>query len=180
MADYAVLIAHLRDKYNTNRAVVFGGSYGGMLAAWMRLSYPNLVNGAIASSAPIGCLDPNYQGSSYWRVVTQTAGTSCANKVYAAFSELFKRANTAPGRLQLQEMFRLCAPLTVDNVESFGLFVQGAFDAMAMGDYPFPTSYISGNPAYPAPAWPMKVACNLMSNSRFLPSSLMFCCCISE
>ena len=51
--------------------------------------YPALVQGAIASSAPIGCVDPSYNGSSYWNVVTATAGASCARKGFDLIFECF-------------------------------------------------------------------------------------------
>ena len=42
MMDYVELIKHIKAKWNMeDRAViVFGGSYGGMLAAWLRMKFP--------------------------------------------------------------------------------------------------------------------------------------------
>lgn len=55
LADYVVLITDLKKNLSAEASpvVLFGGSYGGMLAAWFRLKYPHIAIGAISSSAPI-------------------------------------------------------------------------------------------------------------------------------
>lgn len=42
--------------------IVFGGSYSGSLAAWLRIKYPHIVHAAVSSSSPLmGKID--YQGT---------------------------------------------------------------------------------------------------------------------
>jgi lysosomal Pro-X carboxypeptidase len=61
LADYATLVYMLRTNGTVlphgpavNSAFIgFGGSYGGMLASWLRIKYPSAIDGVIAASAPI-------------------------------------------------------------------------------------------------------------------------------
>lgn len=42
-----------KPEYERSKVVVFGGSYGGILAARMRIEHPELVDAAVSSSAPL-------------------------------------------------------------------------------------------------------------------------------
>ncbi|XP_063629175.1 thymus-specific serine protease-like [Cydia splendana] len=55
LQDVAILIKMLKSdpKFMASKVVVIGGSYAGNLAAWMRVLYPNLVDAALAASAPV-------------------------------------------------------------------------------------------------------------------------------
>jgi lysosomal Pro-X carboxypeptidase len=48
LADFVVLIKNLKQTIpgaQNSSVVAFGGSYGGMLSAWLRIKYPNVVVG---------------------------------------------------------------------------------------------------------------------------------------
>jgi hypothetical protein len=44
MMDYVALVKHIRVTYNARRKafIAFGSGYGGNLAAWSRMNYPNI------------------------------------------------------------------------------------------------------------------------------------------
>lgn len=45
LADYVDLLNFVKTRYNAEKkaTIAFGGSYGGMLAAWMRMKYPHVI-----------------------------------------------------------------------------------------------------------------------------------------
>jgi lysosomal Pro-X carboxypeptidase len=51
LADYASLSNRMRREWGAagSAVIAFGGSYGGMLAAWMRILYPSAVDGGVLS-----------------------------------------------------------------------------------------------------------------------------------
>lgn len=86
LADYVYLIDYVqtaKQKETSSRnkipVIAFGGSYGGMLAAWIRMKYPGYVQGAIASSAPILQFTGITPCDSFDHVVTQVFKISNRN-----------------------------------------------------------------------------------------------------
>ncbi|GIL95215.1 hypothetical protein Vretimale_1298, partial [Volvox reticuliferus] len=184
MADYATLLWHLRSQMGAEDSpiIAFGGSYGGMLAAWLRLKYPHLIAGAVAASAPVGAFPgvPGWEPSRFWQVVTYDATASagaapaCASNVRAAFRHVLTLGRTVGGRKTLGRLLRLCEDIQDEAaVVDVAYWLQGAFDAFAMGNYPYPSTYIIGDPDHPLPAWPMRAACNHLASNGLQPSDLV-------
>jgi lysosomal Pro-X carboxypeptidase len=174
LADYTHLIFHLQETYDAKNhpVIVFGGSYGGMLASWFRMKYPSIVQGAIAASAPIFGFPgyPSFQGTEYWRVVTRNAqpvaGSSknCVPNVSRSWKKIFDLASTVEGRAQLTNIFRLCDPLTdKSQAEDLAMFILVAFDTLAMGNFPYPSSYLTSGVS-DLPAWPVREACRYLAD----------------
>jgi lysosomal Pro-X carboxypeptidase len=129
LADYATLIHTLKAQRGapaSTKVIALGGSYGGMLAAWLRMHYPSAVDAALAASAPVlafnGLARPGvaFDGNAFWRVVTRDASPAagahpdCVPAVRATWAAIDAAAATAAGRTQLASTFRLCNPLTDD------------------------------------------------------------------
>ena len=179
LADYALLVHHLKQNilHAPNSAVVaFGGSYGGMLAAWARMKYPSSFQGAIAGSAPIwGFPSDHVQLDGSMIPVTRAASTAggatdtCKNNILAAWPIMRQLGKTQEGRAMLVDAFDLCptstgsSPLpTPGSVEELIQYGHQPWFELAEGDYPFPSEYITfavASTPSPLPAWPVRVAC---------------------
>ena len=125
MADAAAFLATMRAGLlgpvgAVGPVVGFGGSYGGMMAAWVRLQYPHLIEGVVSGSAPIwSFLDmrPPYDASAYLRIVTDAA--SAKGGATDQCKDMFRRvqplidhlASSVKGRATLSKRFRTCQPL---------------------------------------------------------------------
>jgi len=173
LADYATLIRYLKAQFNAQDCpvIAFGGSYGGMLTAWFRLKYPNIVDGAIAASAPI--LQFYGTGVSQWswnevykneislkfQVVTNDFNEAgCADDIRTAFTDIIQLGNYQAGLNILSSDFKLCQPLSnANDVDMLVNWIEGAIGFLAMIDYPYPTNFVA-----PVPAWPVNAFCQQM------------------
>jgi lysosomal Pro-X carboxypeptidase len=161
LADFATLIRSLRANYSAENAplVAFGGSYGGMLAAWFRIKYPHVVQGAIAASAPIWQFTNLTDSEAYAAVNTRTfhdANPACSAGIRRAWDVMGAMALTPAGLQSLSSIFRTCAPLRNVSDVTGALFgwVEGALQYMAMADYPYFSTFLN-----PMPGYPVNVSC---------------------
>lgn len=171
LADYANLIRYLKeDQYDSPQSpvIAFGGSYGGMLASWFRMKYPHVIDGAIAGSAPILSFPgehPAVDPTGYSKVITFDASpeagsaSNCIPNIKSAWTSIQKLGQSASGRQTLKETFGLCSDLQSNaNVSGLMEWIKDAFSSMAMGNYPYPSSYLL-NGIGMLPAYPVRAAC---------------------
>lgn len=94
LADYVEFLKWyvVQNNCQDSPIIAFGGSYGGMLAAWIRMKFPNVVTAAIASSAPIlyfkdvTPLEVFYSISTY--NFDRSNVTNCKDTIKEAYSRL--------------------------------------------------------------------------------------------
>jgi len=128
LADYAEIIVAVKEELKENYGIedppviVFGGSYSGNLAAWFRQKYPNVVDIAYASSAPVYA-EVEFVG--YYEVVTWALGEDCAN---TALDYVFRRYDKMT-KQELIDIFNPCTDLSADDrdISVFFDYINGAF-----------------------------------------------------
>ncbi|KAL9244436.1 hypothetical protein vseg_018211 [Gypsophila vaccaria] len=137
LADYAELILDIRTRYSATHSpiIVFGVSYGGMLATWFRLKYPHIALGALASSAPI--LQHVVSNDGYLQVVTkdyQDTSEHCYKTIKESWEQIWNLGSQSEGLLTLNKKFNTCSPLSV-NVIIYNLLFQ-TYTTAAQYDFP--------------------------------------------
>jgi len=171
LADYNDLLKQVKYTYKANNSAViaFGGSYGGMLAGWMRQHFPQTIQGAVAASAPSLYFDGVTPEEAFYTTTTKTfsdGGTvpgHCSAVIKAANDALawVKAKPTTAG--QIVTPLNLCTnkgtPATADDVQNVYDHFSSALQYMAMTDYPEAANFLQ-----PMPAYPVSYACKLIDN----------------
>nr|VDC67651.1 unnamed protein product [Brassica rapa] len=157
LADFAVFVTDLKRNLSAEASpvVLFGGSYGGMLAAWMRLKYPHIAIGALASSAPILQFEDIVPPQTFYDIVSndfKRESSSCFNTIKNSWDAIIAEGQKANGLQQLSKTFHFCRAL--NSTDDLSDWLDSAYSYLAMVDYPYPADFMM-----PLPGHPIKEVC---------------------
>lgn len=128
LADLAQFIEFVKSNYygaQNSRVILWGRNYGGSLAVWARQKYPNLIDGAWASSAPIDAVlqYPQLHSNAYY-TLNSIGGSQCGNILHGAFG-MIEEAIRARNTTYIEERLKLCSPIDVDVEEDIARLYYG-------------------------------------------------------
>ncbi|XP_012527279.1 lysosomal Pro-X carboxypeptidase [Monomorium pharaonis] len=174
LADYVQLIEHLKmqQRYKRSPVIAFGGSYGGMLSAWIRMKYPHLVQGAIAASAPLLQFTGVVECEAFARIATsdyRTANPTCPQLIRKTWGTIDNVTSTDEGKKWLSDNWKLCNPLkATEHVKKLKDFLQDILINLAMVDYPYEANFLAHLPANP-----INVFCQHLTNASLTGKPLL-------
>jgi len=164
LADYADFLFMMGKRFAPNSKIVaFGGSYGGMLAAWMRIKYPWLIDAALASSAPILQFQDVTPCEAYNLAVTKPfalEGQKCADNIRKSWIALENKAKTGTNGLDfVRANFKLCQKIDASNYTAVRDWLYDSYGNLAMMNYPYSTDFIKKVPGHP-----VRESCKFLQN----------------
>uniref|UniRef100_A0A914KSR4 Uncharacterized protein n=1 Tax=Meloidogyne incognita TaxID=6306 RepID=A0A914KSR4_MELIC len=167
LEDYVNLINYIKYKRLENtknsKIISFGYGYGGELTVRLRVKYPLLINGGVASSAPVHFyvnVSSNPRPDlKYSSIVTNVLNKNGCKKesLYNSFENIRNLSKTINGRQYLNDKFKFSNISKINSTDDGELLIYNVlaiFDLMAKVNYPYSTSL-----KRPLPAWPIKEAC---------------------
>ncbi len=102
--DLAQVQRHMMENRNLKgKWVAFGGSYAGTLAAYYRLKHPELIVGALASSAPVLMKNEFFEYDAHIAKVIDR--TQCGNKVREVVKLIEAKMSTPEGVSEVKALF---------------------------------------------------------------------------
>ena len=124
LGDFVLLLNTIKKQLDLIDAdiIAFGGSYGGMLSSWIRMKFPNLIKGAVASSAPILLFEK--PSNKFFSIVTETyrryeGGNKpgCVTLIREGFRELEQLINsfetlTSSELNEISNLFNTCKTIS--------------------------------------------------------------------
>ncbi|GAB0098737.1 Peptidase S28 [Sergentomyia squamirostris] len=118
--------------------ILVGGSYSATMVTWFRQMYPELVNGAWSSSAP---LRAQVDFVEYFKTVGQSVRTVSGDECYNSIDEAFFEAERLieDGEFEvLSQKFNLCSPLSDNRFDIAYFFLTLASVSGAVVQYHWP------------------------------------------
>jgi len=152
LADHVALIIALKTELGAwdCATIAVGGSYGGMLAAWLRYQFPHQFDGALAASAPLA----GFTTTGVYDVMSKDF--ECAAGLQQAFRIIWSTRSNATARAETARVFNFCNALDSEaRVEVAMGFLQQQLFVLAQSDYPTPSDFIG----HKLPAKPAAVSC---------------------
>uniref|UniRef100_A0A1I7XDJ0 DDE_3 domain-containing protein n=1 Tax=Heterorhabditis bacteriophora TaxID=37862 RepID=A0A1I7XDJ0_HETBA len=147
--------------------ITFGGSYSGALSLWMRELFPDLVRGAVGSSAPLQAKMDFYEYLQVVEASIRRYNNTCAENIGKAFKEMHELVLTPEGRKNLSDTFTLqpewnnTSKLDDTSVQYFFSKIFGQFQSAVLNNGVNNGAYSTG--------YGISEMCNLMLNSKKEP-----------
>lgn len=163
--DFAKLIEDLQSTRSSKSrgAVAFGGSYGGVLAVMLRRQRPDIVVGAVASSAPLALwqswFNPEWMARAETHATVRLGGRQCANRFHRAVAVAWQMGHgSSDDKEILRNSLRLCKEVETAEMPTLLQRIRDAITSLAMASSPQESSYFVGGKGK-LPAYPLREAC---------------------